>query len=406
MAGKMKRQLLNFALAVLLLCMACPGAAAQKQPTAQSLQEQVSRLEKEIDRNKELRQKNQKDQKVTQNGLKMVRTQIESQRKLVASLNEQVKLLDGEINTRGKDIKAMERDVASMKQEYANMIYAAYKNHKLNNSIAFLFDSENFNDATQRIDYMRRYNLMRAEMVGRIESALSDLNREVKGLEGEKTKLEKTKASRDREIKTLNANEAKYKKDSEKLAAEEKKIANTIKQKEKEKKNAQDKLQKVIADEAKKAAAAKRTAEDRKRLQALSGQFDQNKGKFPYPVSGGVVIDRYGKHTHPTQKNLTVDNKGINIAAERNAEVRCIFEGTVTRVIFINGLNNCVMIQHGEYFTVYSNLASVQVKNGDRVTANQAIGRIPDTADSNDYFLHFEIWKNTANLNPEQWFYR
>jgi septal ring factor EnvC (AmiA/AmiB activator) len=400
----MKRHLLNYALAALLLLAVSSPALAQKQPTAQSLKEQVAKLEKEINRNKELQKKNKNDQKVTQNGLKMVLAQIDSQRKLVASLQEQARLLNGEITSRGNDIKAMEREVARMKQEYADMIYAAYKNHKLNNSMAFIFDAADFNDATRRIDYMRRYNRMREDMVARIDSLSTNLGREIEGFEAQKSDLETTKATRDKEIKSLGADETKYRKDSDKLAAEEKKLANTIKQKEKEKKTAQDNLQKIIEEEARKAAAVKLSAEDQKKLLALSGQFDQNKGKFPYPISGGVVIDRYGTHKHPTQPNLTVNNKGINIAAERNASVRSIFEGTVTRVIFIPGLNNCVMVQHGEYFTVYSNLASVQVKSGDKLSAGQTIGHIPDTADSNDYFLHFEIWKNTTNLNPEQWF--
>ncbi len=397
---------MNFILLALAFCSGCPGAAAQDKITAKSLEEQVSRLEKEIICNKELQKKNQNDQKITQNGLKMVQAQLETQRKLVSSLNEQVGFLDGEISSRGKEIEALERNVDRMKREYAGMIYAAYKNHKLNNSVAFIFDSEDFNEATRRIDYMRRYNRMREDMVAQIDSVSRRLGREKEELELQKTGLERTRANRDRELKSLNADEAKYKKGSDKLAAEEKKIANTIKQKEKEKKEAQERLQKVIEEEAKKAAAAKQSAEDRKKLLALSGRFDQNKGKFPYPVDSGVVIEKYGKHVHPTQKNLMVDNKGINIAAAKNAEVRSIFEGTVTRIVFIPGLNNCVMIQHGEYFTVYSNLASVQVKGGDRVATNQIIGRIPGTADSNDYFLHFEIWKNTANLDPGSWFYR
>lgn len=364
------------------------------------------RLEKEIRDNKELQQKNLDNQKVTRNGLKMVHSQIETQKKLVSSLNEQVGLLDGEITSRSKKIEAMEKDIARMKSDYADMIYAAYKNHKLNNSIAFIFDSEDFNQATRRIDYMRRYNRMREDMVAQIDSTSRNLGIEMKELETQRADLSETRASRDRELGSLNAEEARYRKDSDKLAAEEKKIASTIRKQEKEQKDAQEKLRKMIEEEARKVAAVKRSDEERRQLQVLSGQFDQNKGKFAFPVERGVVIGKYGRHPHPTQKNLMVDNKGIDIAAERNAEVRCLFEGTVTRVMFIPKLNNCVMVQHGEYFTVYSNLASVQVKGGDHVTTGQVIGRIPDTDESNDYFLHFELWKSTANMNPEPWFYK
>ncbi|MBQ5613630.1 MAG: M23 family metallopeptidase, partial [Tidjanibacter sp.] len=110
-----------------------------------------------------------------------------------------------------------------------------------------------------------------------------------------------------------------------------------------------------------------------------------------------------GVHPHPTQPRLTVNNKGINIAAKRGASVYCVFEGMVTRVLFINGLNNCVMVRHGEYYTVYSNLASVSVKNGDVVALDQKLGTLSNGDNSDEYTLHFELWKGTDYLNPEQW---
>ena len=127
------------------------------------------------------------------------------------------------------------------------------------------------------------------------------------------------------------------------------------------------------------------------------------KGKLPYPVTGGVIVDHFGVHPHPTQPRLTVNNKGINIATKRGASVYCVFEGVVTRVLFINGLNNCVMVRHGEYYTVYSNLASVSVKNGDIVALDQKLGSLSNGDNSDEYTLHFELWKGTDYLNPEQW---
>lgn len=126
--------------------------------------------------------------------------------------------------------------------------------------------------------------------------------------------------------------------------------------------------------------------------------FDQ----LPMPVTG-VIIDHFGVHQHPTQKNLTVNNKGINIAAERGGSVFSVFDGVVSRVVFISGLNNCVMIRHGEYFTVYSNLTNVNVKTGDVVSLNQKIGSLSNSNDNEDNTLHFELWRGTTNLDPEPW---
>ena len=121
------------------------------------------------------------------------------------------------------------------------------------------------------------------------------------------------------------------------------------------------------------------------------------------PVNGGVVIEKFGKHQHPTQKHITVDNKGVNIAAPKGAEVFAVFEGEVSRVMFISGLNNCVMLRHGDYFTIYSNLATVSVKAGEKVSTNSKIGTISAGNNPDDYQLHFEVWFHTTNQDPELW---
>lgn len=218
--------------------------------------------------------------------------------------------------------------------------------------------------------------------------------------------LETSRSNRDKELQTLRADEQTYKKNSSRLAADERKVADRIRQKEREKQNAQKQLQRLVAEEARRNAGTKRTAAEERVRVELSNNFEQNEGKFPYPVSDGVIIDRFGKHPHPTQRGLTIDNKGVNIAGEKGAPVRCIFEGTVSRVVFIKGLNNCVMVNHGNYYTVYSNLESVSVKANDAVGRNQVIGNLPSTANNDDWYLHFELWKGTTFLNPEKWLSR
>lgn len=387
----------------------CPQSglfAQKKQPTVQQLNEQIAKVEAEIKRNEVLLNKVKKEKTTTQSELKLVRSRISNRQKLVESLNNQLELLDIEIAGKSKSIGELEHQAGLLKKEYADMVYAAYKNDLLNNSLAFVFASEDFNDAAVRVDYMKRYNTMRALKVTELDSLRVTLDAQLKEFSAQREVLDKTRQNRDREIQTLRTEESNYQKSSKKLAADEKKISNVIKQKEKEKRNAEAQLQKMIAAETKKWSSKKLSEEDARRMKELSGRFDQNKGKFPYPVQGGVIIDHYGKHPHPTQKGITIDNKGVNIMGEKSASVRSIYEGTVMRVVFIKGLNNCVMIQHGDYFTVYSNLAAVSVKANDKVSTNQVVGTIPSTDTSDDYFLHFEIWKGTSNLNPESWFYR
>ena len=190
------------------------------------------------------------------------------------------------------------------------------------------------------------------------------------------------------------------------LKARESKISRELRTKKAQIERAQQQIQRIIAEEARKSKATPKSAAQKQADYELSGRFDQNMGRLPYPIRGGVVIDRYGVHAHPTQKGLTINNKGVNIAGERGAAVHCVFEGTVSRIFFFQGLNNNVMIRHGNFITVYSNLASVHVKTGDKVTTGQVIGRIPDSDNDDDCMLHFEIWKETQNLNPESWLRR
>ena len=379
----MKRTLL---ILISLLCLVPAGLRAQGvQSSIQALNEQIARAEEEIRRNEALLSKIKGERAVTQNELKLIVSRISNRQSIVSSLNQQIAICERDIAAKNKEITETNRRIEVLKKEYADMIYAAYKNYLLNNSMAFLFASRDFGEMTLRINYMKRYNRMREAKASELDSLSAVLQDEVKRLDAQLAQLETSRSNRDKELQTLRADEQTYKKNSSRLAADERKVADRIRQKEREKQNAQKQLQRLVE---------------------LSNNFEQNEGKFPYPVSDGVIIDRFGKHPHPTQRGLTIDNKGVNIAGEKGAPVRCIFEGTVSRVVFIKGLNNCVMVNHGNYYTVYSNLESVSVKANDAVGRNQVIGNLPSTANNDDWYLHFELWKGTTFLNPEKWLSR
>ena len=221
-------------------------------------------------------------------------------------------------------------------------------------------------------------------------------------LTAKQQELDKTRSEHQKSLKTLG-NEKKQLSDAgKKLDANEKKISKELKKKREEKKKAQQTLQKIIDEETRK-TKRKMTDAERRAVTELNGRFDQNKGKMLMPVNGGVIIERFGKHQHPTQKHITVVNKGVNIAASKGSEVFAVFEGEVARVMFISGLNNCVMLRHGDYFTIYSNLATVAVKAGEKVATNARLGTLSAGDNPDDYQLHFEVWYHTINQDPEVW---
>ena len=297
----------------------------------------------------------------------------------------------------------MQERLALLKKEYGNMVYAAYKNYKLNNFLVFLFASKDFNDATRRISYMRRYNRLRQEKAEQIKSIADSLHIQITELETKKDELNKVHENRTQEITSLGKDEKQYKNSLAQINTKAGKLSSEIKQKQSQINKLQQRIQAIIAEEARKNKKQPKSAAQEEYLAKLSGRFDQNKGKLPYPVRGGVIVDRYGIHPHATQKGLMVNNKGVNIASASGSEVHAVFEGTITQIFFVQGLNNTVIIRHGNYLTTYSNLASVNVKTGDKISLNQVIGRLVSSNNDDDCVLHFEIWKETENLNPELW---
>lgn len=388
------------------LFMAAAATAAAQQPTVESLQEQIRRAEEEIRINTQLLEKNKKDQQVSQSQLKMIQERIRSRRKIVSSLEQQIGLLNKDISSKNKTVTSLQKQLDQLRAEYAEMVRAAYKNYKLNNFLLFLFASDDFNDATRRIDFMRRYNRMRAAKAAQIRGLSDSLSVQITQLDAQRAELDGTKKTHGQEITSLGSDEKQYASSVTKLKVQQDKISKDLKAKRDQIEKAQKQIQEIVAAEARKNQAEKRTEAEDKYITELSGRFDENKGKLPYPIRGGVIIDRWGTHQHPTQKGLIINNKGINIAGERGAQVLCVFEGTVSRVFSLPGYNNCVMVRHGNYITLYANMASVSVKAGEKVSLGQRVGRIADSTDPDDNFLHFEVWEQTNNLNPELWLKR
>ncbi len=390
-------------LLTLLLTVLCFLSSTSYSQTIESLEEDIKRAETEIARTNTLLDKTRADQQVSQRQLQLIKTRIDNRKKVISSLASQITLINRKINGNNSNIKTMNSELEELKKDYSKMIYNAYKNYKLNNYLLFLFSATDYNDITRRIFYIRRYNQMRQTQAQKIASTTEQLSVEVSSLEKQNKELEKTRTAHNTELKSLSNDQTQYNSTLSKLNAQEKNLASTLKASQKQIEQLQDQIQHIIAEEARKNQNTEYSDEYKAQFEALTGQFDSNQGRLPIPVRGGVIIDRYGRHEHPTQSGLIVDNKGVNFAASRNADVLSVFAGEVTRVFFFQGLNNSVMVRHGNYLTVYSNLQTVAVKSGDKVKAGQLLGRLSSSNDNKDHVLHFEIWRETTNLNPELW---
>ena len=393
-------------LLLILAALFCALNLAAQNQSLDALRDEIRRAEEEIRATNELLAKTKKDKQVTQNQLKLIQNRIRNRKQIIANLEKQTQVINSDIGTKNDTVHAMQNELTQLRKEYADMVYAAYKNYKLNNFLVFLFASKDFNDATRRISYMRRYNRMRQQKAEQIKSVADSLHVQIGELENRKAELTKVRDTRTQEVSSLGKDEKQYQSSLSEINTKSGKLSSKIQKKQSQINKLQQRIQAIIAEEARKNRATPKSAAQEEYIANLSGRFDQNKGLLPYPVRGGVIVDRYGVHPHATQKGLMVNNKGVNIASGSGAEVRAVFEGDITQIVFVQGLNNTVIIRHGNYLTTYSNLASVNVKTGDKVTLNQVIGRLSNSDDSDDCVLHFEIWKETENLNPEQWLRR
>ena len=393
-------------LLLILAALFCALNLAAQNQSLDALRDEIRRAEEEIRATNELLAKTKKDKQVTQNQLKLIQNRIRNRKQIIANLEKQTQVINSDIGTKNDTVHAMQNELTQLRKEYADMVYAAYKNYKLNNFLVFLFASKDFNDATRRISYMRRYNRMRQQKAEQIKSVADSLHVQIGELENRKAELTKVRDTRTQEVSSLGKDEKQYQSSLSEINTKSGKLSSEIRKKQSQINKLQQRIQAIIAEEARKNRATPKSAAQEEYIANLSGRFDQNKGLLPYPVRGGVIVDRYGVHPHATQKGLMVNNKGVNIASGSGAEVRAVFEGDITQIVFVQGLNNTVIIRHGNYLTTYSNLASVNVKTGDKVTLNQVIGRLSNSDNSDDCVLHFEIWKETENLNPEQWLRR
>lgn len=396
---------------LIALCLTFAVAAhAQNPPDTSEMEElrrQISRYEEEIRVGTELLNKTQKDRTASESQLKIIRERLTNRQKMVSSLERQVGMIEGDIRSKNREIDRLNTQMAALRKDYAAMVYAAWKNYKLNNFILFLFSVDDFNAGARRADFMRRYNRARQDKAIEIAHLSDSIHSEVSKLDEARAEMDRTRQTHSREVISLGKDETQYKNTVSQLTAEQEKLRRQVNEKQALIDKAQQEIQRLVEAEVRRSQGSATTDADLKAIAELSSRFDENKGRLPYPIAGGVIIDRFGEHAHQLVSNLRTKNNGVNIAGPGGVAVNCVFEGKVMEVVLIPAYNNfLLLVRHGNYITVYANVANVAVRKGDSVRAGQTLGRIANSANDDDNFLHFEIRRETETLNPEQWLRR
>ncbi len=413
------------------LALASSPAYAQKTKgkTKKQLQSEITTLQNEISTANQLLKKTTKDKEMTLNEVNLLDKKIKQREKLIKAYNEQIAVLDEEIQTGQSTIKALNSDLSKLQKEYAKMVTFANKNRSHYDRLGFIFASKDFNQAFSRLRYIREFSDARKVKMEQISSTRRQISNAVEA--SQQAREEQNTLLKDE--KTQQAAMKSEKNDLNKQVANLKKKEGNIQQDIKNKQQQAQKLQKaiddIIAEEIRKAneeAERKRREEEKKNAnngktttttpapkekgmaltpaeKTLSTNFVSNKGKLPWPVERGVISSSYGKHASVVSNKVTVTNNGIDIATTEGAKARAVFDGEVTSVTKLTGANTVVIIRHGEYFTVYSNLENVTVKRGDKVKTKQNIGMVHTNKNEGKTELHFELLKEQARQNPANW---
>ncbi len=422
----------KFQIYLFLIIGLCFVSTVSAQPDKQQLlEEKRQSILEEIKQINSLLFKTRKEEKSVLTQVRDINQRINASENLIKVTNQQANLLTRNINDNINKISQLRKELKIMKSDYAAMIQKSYKSKSQQSRLMFLLSSENFLQAYKRVQYMKQYAKFRkkqGEGIAEKTKEIQDLNA---GLIDQKKKKEQLIA----ENLIAKNGLSKEKKDQEGLVAslkkDEGKFISQIRDKQKQAdvidKQIDALIREAIAEANRKAKAladANKTSTGISEVtttttkekansfsltpeaKALAASFASNKGKLGWPVAKGVVVKSYGTHQHPQFPNVTTNSDGVEIATDENAQIRAIFNGEVLQIQQLKGANKAVMIQHGDYITVYSNLQTLAVKKGDKVTTNQTLGTVAHSVSEQKPILKFYIYQNATKMNPADWILR
>lgn len=342
--------------------------------------------------------------------LNVLGEQIKMRRSLINTLNNEVTLIDQEQRRITREIAQLQESLEEKKEKYAIAMQGLYSKRSGVDDMLFILSAQSVGQSYRRMRYLQEYSQWRKEQAVAIAEQQRELTLKKADLEKKKRERSNLLSERRTETQELQQKENTQKTMVSELKKKEKSLQAELRKQQQEAREFDRQIQKLIEEEARKAAQKKETkaatkggyAMDKAET-ALSGSFEKNKGKLPYPINGSyIIVGRFGRQQH--SRYVETINNGIDLQTKPGAEARAVFDGVVSRVFIVPGYNSSVIIRHGNYLTVYSNLREVYVKAGDAVKTRQSIGKIfTDSENGNLTKMQFQLWKETTKLNPEPW---
>jgi septal ring factor EnvC (AmiA/AmiB activator) len=377
---------------------------AWSQKTKTQLQREKQQNLQKIKETEKILAETSREKKTSLGELSALNQRITQQEDLIKSIKNEISLLDYDIRENNQIIESLEKDVTKLKEEYATMIRAAQKASGKVDKLTFIFSARSFDQLMMRLKYFEQYGEARQSQADAIERVQGILREQVQITEGKRDEKNSLLSDELKESNQLNNLKNKQRLVVRSLEKEEKKLRKDLNETKKAVEELDRLIAKIIKEELER--AAREANKDNKKgvsdaVIALSASFEENKNKFPWPVEG-FVSQKFGRQMHPVLKGIVVQNDGVNIQTQQGENVRSIFNGEVSRVAFTPGLGNTIIIKHGDYFTVYTGLKDITVKQGQQVSTNQELGKVLSNSDGISE-LRFQIRKNFDALNPQEW---
>ncbi|MBR0245113.1 MAG: peptidoglycan DD-metalloendopeptidase family protein [Bacteroidales bacterium] len=391
---------------LLVFCCCIPAMGQKQKTTMKTLENQRAQLEKEIALlNRQLAQ-NSKSSSEAMSSLTLVRSKISAREKLIAGCDQTLRMLNDSIRACEGEIARLQARDDTLSLYYARLIRGSYKNRDSRLWYMYVLSSESLGQGLRRFGYLRNLSGQMSEQARKIRETQAQLEVERERLSGLKEQEEEIRRKVVSERSSLQSEEAQRNRLVDQLTKDRKKYQQQLQEKNRQKEALNRKIADLIRQQqsGKGGKGGNKTGSKTTSTQIdtkLSNEFASNKGRLPWPVEGAIV-ERFGKHKHPVYQNVDLpQNNGVTLAVKRGTQAKAVFNGTVTQIVVLPGYNQCVLVSHGAYFTLYSKLRSVDVKVGQKITTGQVVGTV-DTIGGEDLF-HFELWNGSTPQNPENW---
>jgi len=359
-----------------------------------TLQREISLINRQLSANK-------KQQKNSLNTLALTQRKIENRKILISKMDDEISRYKESISSKSDQINKLNIRLQTLLAYYEALVYNTYKNRDTRVWFMYLLSSENISQAVRRWSYLKNISSTVKIQADEIKATRTSLEKERRELNNAVRKSNEEQQHRKDEFEQLSEDEESLSQTLETLSKQEKQMRKQLEAKQKEMDRINKEIERIITNTVKSEKSSDEVPSEE--FANLTEKFEGSKGRIRQPVNGGVIVERYGQSDHPVFKNVKLPfNNGINISVSEDSPALAVFNGVVKQVLVIPGYNQCVLVQHGRYYTFYCKLKKASVKAGQKITAGEEVGSVETSSDGHT-ILHFELWDGTAKQNPQDW---